>query len=60
MQIKSLLPFPADVVLIGRTVEPGEVVDVTDEQAAALLAQVGNWEAVEPVKSSAKPTTEEN
>lgn len=30
-------PFVADVALIGRIVKPGELVEVTDEQAAVLL-----------------------
>jgi hypothetical protein len=41
--ITSTIPFSADVVLLGRIVEPGETVEVSDEQAAALLDQVGNW-----------------
>lgn len=45
MRIRSLLPFAADVVLLGRVVEPGEVVDVSDADGAALLEQVGNWAA---------------
>ena len=50
MQITSTLPFPADVVLLNRIVEPGETVEVSDEQGAALLDQVGNW------VPAAKPT----
>lgn len=41
--ITSTLPFSADVVLLGRIVEPGETIEVTDEQAAALLEQADNW-----------------
>jgi hypothetical protein len=50
--ITSTIPFSADVVLLGRIVEPGETVEVTDEQAAALLDQVGNWvPAAKPTKN---------
>ena len=53
--ITSTLPFSADVVLLNRIVEPGETVEVTDEQAKALLAQVGNWikavPAAKPIKN---------
>ena len=36
-----------DVPLLGRVVEAGQTVDVTDEQAARLLPQVDNWATVE-------------
>lgn len=37
MKITHDFPFAAYVSLLGLDVEPGEVVDVTDEQAALLL-----------------------
>lgn len=43
MKITSTIPFSADVVLLGRIVEPGETVEVTDEQGTALLEQASNW-----------------
>lgn len=36
-----------DLPLIGRTLGAGEEFDVTDAQAALLLAQAGNYEAVD-------------
>lgn len=54
MRIRSLLPFMADVVLLGRVVEPGEVVDVSDGDGAALLGQVGNWVAVDEAAPAAR------
>ena len=50
MKITSLIPFSADVVLLGRIVEPGETVDVSDEQGAALLEQAANWTLATPTK----------
>ena len=37
MKITHSLPFAAYVALLGVDVEPGEAVEVTDEQAAILL-----------------------
>ena len=37
MKITHDLPFAAYVSLLGVDVEPGEAIDVTDEQAALLL-----------------------
>ena len=45
--LRNINPVGAvDLPLIGRTLEPGESFDVTDEQAENLLAQVGNYELV--------------
>lgn len=47
MMVKNVSRFgDLDVPLLGREVAHGEVVDVTDEQAALLLAQPDNWEPV--------------
>lgn len=52
MQLRNTNPLGAvDLPLIGRTLEPGEVFDVTDTQGAVLLEQVGNYEQV---KAAAK------
>jgi hypothetical protein len=52
VQIISTIPFSADVVLLNRIVEPGETVDVSDEQGAALLEQADNWTlAIQPTKN---------
>ena len=52
MQLKNINPLGAvDLPLIGKTLEPGEVFDVSDEVGAALLEQVGNYEAVKADKA---------
>lgn len=44
MQVTNVNPYGAvDVPLLGRTVDAGETVTVTDDQAAALLPQAINW-----------------
>ena len=49
-QIQNVSPIgDLDVPLLRRIVRAGEVVDVTDEQAARLLPQE-IWAAVEPTK----------
>lgn len=51
-KIKNVSPFGAlDVPLLGAIVEPGETVEVTDEQAAILLQQELNFA---PVGADAK------
>ncbi len=51
-KIKNVSPFGAlDVPLLGVIVEPGETVEVTDEQAAVLLLQDLNFA---PVGADAK------
>lgn len=48
MRIRNINPLGAvDVPLLGRIVEAGEPVEVTDEQAGLLLDQPTNWEAAE-------------
>ena len=47
MQLRNTNPLGAvDLPLIGRTLDAGEVFDVSDENGALLLEQVGNYEAV--------------
>jgi len=48
MKITHDLPFTAYVSLLGKDVEPGEVIEVTAEQAAVLLKN----EAYREVKAS--------
>ena len=49
MRLRNTNPLgTVDLPLIGRTLEPGEEFDVPDEQGAALLEQVGNYEAASP------------
>lgn len=44
-KIRNVSPYGAlDVPLLRRTVDGGEVVDVTAEQAALLLPQAANYE----------------
>ena len=53
MQLKNVNPLGAvDLPLIGRTLEPGEVFDVPDKVGAALLEQIGNYEAVKADKKA--------
>lgn len=43
-KIKNVSPFgDLDVPLLGRVVEHGHIVEVSDEQAAILLQQEANW-----------------
>ncbi|MBI4900886.1 MAG: hypothetical protein HY829_10465 [Actinobacteria bacterium] len=60
MKIKSTIPFAVDDVLLNRLVEPGEIVEVTPEQGAHRLAQVGNWVEVDddPAAPPAAPPAE--
>lgn len=44
-----------DLPVLGRTVRAGEEFEVTDDVAAVLLEQVGNYEAV--TKKSSKSNT---
>ncbi len=47
MRIRNINPLGAvDVPLLGRIVEAGDLVEVTDEQAELLLDQPTNWEAL--------------
>lgn len=47
-KIRNINPVGAvDVPLLGRVLEPGEVVEVDDKTAATLLKQPDNYEAVE-------------
>ena len=55
MQIRNISPLGALwVPLLDRDVDAGEVVVVTVEQAAALLPQGTNWEAVGSTKRTGK------
>lgn len=48
MQLRNTNPLGAvDLPLIRRTLEAGEVFEVSDEVGAALLEQVGNYELAE-------------
>jgi len=53
MKITHDLPFTAYVSLLGVDVEPGEVIDVTAEQAAVLLENA----AFREVKATKTTTT---
>lgn len=45
-KIKNVSPFgDLDIPLLGRVVEAGQTVEVTDEQAAILLLQEDNFHA---------------
>lgn len=58
MRLRNTNPLGAiDLPLIGRSLEAGEEFDVPDEIGAALLEQVGNYEAVTK-PASTKPKTE--
>ena len=51
--IRNISPLGAlDVPLLGRVVDAGEAVEVTDEQAAQLLPQAANWEPVEETEDA--------
>ena len=39
-----------DLPLLGKTLEAGEEFDCPSEHAKALLEQIGNYEAVKPLK----------
>lgn len=48
MRLRNINPLGAvDFPLLGCVLEAGEEFDVPDEQGAALLEQVGNYERVE-------------
>jgi len=59
--IKNVSPFgDVDSPLLGRSVEAGAVIEVTDEQAFDLLFQPLHWEAadapaIKAAKASATP-----
>lgn len=55
MKIKNVSPFGAlDVPLLRTVIEPGQVLDVTEDQARALLLQPDNYEpADKPAKALA-------
>ena len=47
MRLRNTNPYGRMTLpLIGRDLDPGEEFDVDDEAGAALLEQVGNYEAV--------------
>lgn len=47
MRLRNINPLgEVDLPLTGRTLAAGEEFDIADEQGAALLDQVGNYEAV--------------
>jgi hypothetical protein len=49
MRLRNINPLGAvEVPLLGRVLEAGEEFDIDDEQGAALLDQVGNYETVTP------------
>lgn len=55
MKLRNINPLgEVDLPLIGRVLAPGEVFDVTDEQGAALLEQVGNYEKAPATKETKK------
>lgn len=52
-QLRNINPLgEVEIPLLGRAVGAGEVFDVSDEQAAALLDQPSNYEAVEAEKEN--------
>ncbi len=53
MKIRNISPLgDLDVTLLGREVGAGEVVDVTDAQAAELVGEsAANFEYIKPAKS---------
>lgn len=52
-RIRNVNPLgEVEVPLLGRVLGAGEVVEVTDEQAAVLLAQVGNYEQADTAEGS--------
>jgi hypothetical protein len=55
--VKCVAPWPLGVPALGREVEPGEVVEVSDEQWAGLVNQVGVWESVEAPEGWARDET---
>lgn len=47
VKIKNVSPFgDLDIPLLGRIVAAGEIVEVTDEEAAILLMQESNYQPV--------------
>lgn len=55
MKLRNINPLgEVDLPLIGRVLAPGEVFDVDDDAGAALLEQVGNYEAVRATKETKK------
>ena len=53
VQLKNTSPLGSiDLPLIGRTLAAGEVFDVPDKVGAALLEQIGNYEAVKADKKA--------
>ena len=53
--IKNVSPYGAlDVPLLGRTVEANEEIEVSEAQAAILLAQAENYQEVKARKASDK------
>lgn len=49
-KFRNVSPLGAlDLALVGRVVEPGEVITVTESQAVHLAGQEGTWEPVETV-----------
>lgn len=57
MEIRNISPLgDLDVTLLGRVVAAGEVVDVQDDQAAELCADLANFE---PVQQQTRKTKEQ-
>ena len=54
MRLKSVAPFPLELPAIGRVLQPGEVFEVDDDLAAALLDQPANFAAVKPTTTKDK------
>ena len=58
--LKNINPLgEIDLPLIGRSLAAGEEFDVSDEQAAILLMQDANYEAVASSKSKSTTTAQE-
>ena len=51
MKIKSILPYPVEVSNLGVAAEPGEVVEVDDVQAEALI-ESGAWVTAEKSRTT--------
>lgn len=57
MLIKNVNPLgDVEVPALRKVVSAGEVIEVSDEIATALLEQVGNWEAATSSKKSGSDT----
>lgn len=55
MKLRNINPLgEVELPLIGRTLAPGEVFDVSDEDGKALLEQAGNYERATAPKEKAK------